>query len=128
MKAWATVLIAGLVLVGAHTGPAAHGPPELRIVSRAAPTSQPRIAVLRCNPARGTVPHPAAACRRLLSAGRALFAPTPPGTACTQIYGGPQVALVTGTLAGRSVWAKFARRDGCETERWNRIAFLLPRG
>jgi hypothetical protein len=56
-----------------------------------------------------------------------LFAPTPPGVACSQIYGGPQTAVVTGTLAGRGLWARFARRDGCEVERWNRIAFLLPR-
>ena len=41
------------------------------------------------------------------------------------IYGGPQVALVTGTLRGVKVWARFRRRDGCEIARWNRVAFLL---
>jgi hypothetical protein len=120
--------LAALALVVAPAAAAASGPTTLRIVFRATPASPPRVATLRCNPPRGTAPRPTSACRRLRSAGRALFAPTPPGTACTQIYGGPQVALVTGTLSGRRVWARFARRDGCETERWNRIAFLLPAG
>jgi hypothetical protein len=44
---------------------------------------------------------------------------------CTQIYGGPQEALVTGTYAGAKVWARFNRRDGCQTDRWNRVAFLF---
>ena len=83
-----------------------------------------RHAALRSR--RGDRCEPGAACRRLLAAGRAIFAPTPPGTACTQIYGGPQIAVVTGTLAGRRVWARFRRRDGCEVARWNRVAFLLP--
>jgi hypothetical protein len=50
-----------------------------------------------------------------------------PGSICTEIYGGPQVALVTGILAGRRIWARFQRRDGCEIARWNRLApWLLP--
>ena len=60
-----------------------------------------------------------------MAAGRGIFAPTPPGAACTQIYGGPQQAVVTGTLAGSRVWARFMRRNGCEIGRWNRVTFLL---
>jgi hypothetical protein len=74
------------------------------------------------------VASPARACRLLAAGGRALFAPTPPGKACTEIYGGPQQATVTGTLAGRPVWARFRRRDGCEIARWDRVAFLLRGG
>ena len=51
--------------------------------------------------------------------------PTPRDKACSMIYGGPQQAVVSGTLAGRRVWARFTRRDGCEIARWNRVAFLL---
>ena len=80
---------------------------------------------LRCAPAGGTLPHPAAACRSLLRL-RTPFAPTPRGSACTQIYGGPQTALVTGRLRGRLVRARFSRKDGCEIARWNRVRFLLP--
>lgn len=79
---------------------------------------------LRCGPAGGTLPQAAAACRRL-DALSGPFAPTPPGTACSEIYGGPQVARVTGSFHGRKLWATFRRRDGCETERWNRLAFLF---
>lgn len=63
-------------------------------------------------------------CARLARV-NAPFAPVPKGVACAQIYGGPQVALVTGTYAGRRVWARFKRTDGCQIQRWNRIAFLL---
>jgi hypothetical protein len=44
---------------------------------------------------------------------------------CTQIYGGPQEALVTGTVRGDRVWVRFSRRDGCEIDRWNRLAPLF---
>jgi hypothetical protein len=56
---------------------------------------------------------------------RAAFAPVPPGQVCTQIYGGPQQARVTGTLGGRRVSARFRRTNGCEIARWNRLAFLF---
>jgi Subtilisin inhibitor-like len=80
---------------------------------------------LRCNPAGGTLPQPARACERLAQL-QAPFAPTPKGMACTQIYGGPQIALVTGRFRGRSVRAHFNRKNGCEIARWNRLRFLFP--
>jgi hypothetical protein len=82
-----------------------------------------RSYTLRCNPAGGTLPHPAAACRRLARS-KAPFAPTPKDTACAQIYGG-QVALVRGRFRGRPLVARFSRTDGCEIARWNRVAFLF---
>ena len=105
----------------------AGGVTSLLIVYRARAGAAPVVLGLRCSPPRGTVPRPANACRRLDAGGRALFAPTPPGVACSQIYGGPQTAAVTGMLAGRRLWARFTRRDGCEVDRWNRVAFLFPR-
>jgi hypothetical protein len=69
----------------------------------------------------------AAPCARLEEGGRALFLPTPRGILCTDIYGGPQVAYVRGTLDGRRVWARFGRSDGCQIARWSRISFLLRR-
>jgi Subtilisin inhibitor-like len=80
---------------------------------------------LRCDPPRGSVARPVAACRAVEAAGRAAFRPTPPGAACTQIYGGPAVALVTGTLDGRRVWARFDRENGCEINRWQRLVLVL---
>jgi hypothetical protein len=86
----------------------------------------PVVRRLHCDPPGGTVPAPAVACRRLLALERP-FMPVPEGSACTQIYGGPQEARVTGTLGGRRVWVTFRRSDGCEIARWNRVAFLFPR-
>ena len=48
--------------------------------------------------------------------------------ACTQIYGGPAVARVTGRFRGNRIWAEFRRRDGCEIDRWDRLRPLLPVG
>ena len=80
---------------------------------------------LRCGPAGGTLPRAARACSRLATLDRP-FAPVPPGTACTQIFGGPQEAVVRGPYRGRKVWARFTRSDGCQIARWNRHAFLFP--
>ena len=83
------------------------------------------VHTLRCAPVGGTLPNRGTACRHL-AALKAPFAPTPPGTACIQIYGGPQVALVTGRFRGHTVRAHFSRIDGCEIARWNRVRFLFP--
>jgi|SRR3990170_699035 len=84
---------------------------------------------LRCSPARGTLPRPAVACRRLAASGVKLFAPLPKDIVCTEIYGGPQKARVVGTVAGARVWATFTRTNGCEIARWARISpWLVPPG
>jgi Subtilisin inhibitor-like len=80
---------------------------------------------LSCAPAGGTLPRPATACRRLAKVAHP-FRPVPKNAACTAIYGGPQVALVTGRLRGGRVHASFSRRNGCEVDRWNRVRFLFP--
>jgi hypothetical protein len=84
-----------------------------------------RVWTLRCAPAAGTLPQPAAACTKLSRLSRP-FAPTPRDVACTMIYGGPQEALVTGRFRGRSVRARFDRKNGCELARWNRVRLLFP--
>jgi Subtilisin inhibitor-like len=89
------------------------------------PDGARRAWTLRCAPTGGTLPHRAAACRRLARMSRP-FRPVPPGSACLDIYGGPQTALITGRLRGGRVRARFDRHDGCEIDRWNRISFLLP--
>jgi hypothetical protein len=122
MRALAVVLA---VLTCCSAAAATNGVTALRITIWNTPDTTPRVFTLRCNPPQGTVGMPTAACARLERVGRALFAPTPPGTACTMIYGGPQRAVIAGTLDGRKLWASFRRRDGCEIARWNKVAFLL---
>lgn len=81
---------------------------------------------LRCGPTGGTLPARIAACRRLDGLA-APFKPVPKDAVCTEIYGGPAVARVTGRFRGKSVWAEFRRRNGCEISRWDRVRPLLPR-
>jgi hypothetical protein len=80
---------------------------------------------LTCGPAGGSLPGAAAACRKLATLG-AWYAPVPDGTACTQIFGGPETARVSGRFRGRRIWVTFRRTNGCETSRWARVAFLFP--
>jgi hypothetical protein len=82
---------------------------------------------LRCGPVGGTHPTRLAACRKL-NATSAPFRGVPKDAVCTEIYGGPAVARVTGRFKGKRVWAEFRRRNGCEIHRWDRLLPLLPSG
>jgi hypothetical protein len=66
---------------------------------------------------------PARACRR------ARHLPSPPDAAavCTQIYGGPQTARITGRIGARRVDRPLERTDGCRIDEWDRIVPLVPR-
>jgi hypothetical protein len=83
---------------------------------------------LTCNPTGGTHPDPKAACRALEANGAAALPPVPKDKACTQIYGGPDTATITGTWQGQDVISKFARNDGCQISRWKLMEGLLPPG
>ena len=48
--------------------------------------------------------------------------------ACTQLYGGPEEATITGTIRGTQIDASFKRTDGCEIARWDKVEFLFPQG
>lgn len=81
---------------------------------------------LTCDPVGGDHPDPEAACAAIAEAGGAgAFAPVPADSMCTQIYGGPQTARVSGTLGGALVAATFSRENGCEIARWDDLAPLL---
>ncbi|WP_309108217.1 SSI family serine proteinase inhibitor [Arthrobacter sp.] len=45
--------------------------------------------------------------------------------ACTQQYGGPQRATVTGIVDGTPVDVSFARTDGCQIAAWNAAGDVL---
>jgi hypothetical protein len=105
--------------------PAAPVAAELTITLDETGGGSPRSFTLTCAPVGGSHPQAQAACDALAAAGADVFAPVPPGRQCTQVYGGPQVATVTGTVAGRPVEATFTRTDGCEIARWDALADLL---
>jgi hypothetical protein len=83
---------------------------------------------LTCDPVGGTHPDPDAACRALQAHGAAALPPVRKDVACTQIYGGPQQATITGTWQGRPVRSSFSRINGCEISRWDLLRGLLPPG
>jgi hypothetical protein len=119
------LLVLAVFLLATSVASAAGGATSLHIaVWPQGAEGAPHTWTLRCAPAGGTLPHAGRACARLLAA-HAPFAATPKGSACTMIYGGPQLARVTGTFRGHKVWTTFRRRNGCETARWNRVAYLL---
>ncbi|WP_405458515.1 SSI family serine proteinase inhibitor [Streptomyces sp. NBC_00101] len=79
--------------------------------------------------AGGDHPQAQAACDRLAEAERAgedLFRPVDEDAMCTQMYGGPAGARITGTWRGRPVDASVNRKNGCEIARWNALRPLLP--
>lgn len=45
--------------------------------------------------------------------------------ACSQIYGGPETARVTGTIGAEKVDRRFSRTNGCEIADYTRVAGLL---
>jgi hypothetical protein len=67
------------------------------------------------------------ACATARRLARFLASRPPANRACSQIFGGPERARVTGTIGGRRVRRAFARTDGCQIGDWQRAMPLLPR-
>jgi hypothetical protein len=127
---WLLGLVIGLAAACGTTeaddDPGARPGTNLTIIFTQAADAPERRLELACDPPRGSHPHPAAACALVRRLGADAFAPIPPDTACTEIYGGPEVAHVRGTVEGVEVNANFSRTNGCEIERWERLRPLLP--
>lgn len=64
-----------------------------------------------------------------LSGRRAVFdkiAATQSGpTVCSEVYGGPQHASITGSIDGVPIDLDVTRKDGCGIESWQRLEWLL---
>ncbi len=73
----------------------------------------------------GDHPDPQAACAHL-AARDDPFAPLAGDAVCTEQYGGPQTARVTGTWHGSDVDLALSRTDGCRISRWDSLGPLLP--
>lgn len=111
-----------LALAPAMATTAAAGTSALDLVIRVdAGDGRWSTVTLRCDPTGGTHPRKSRACTTLLTAGRGALAPVPADRMCTQQYGGPQRARITGTWRGKKVDARFDRTDGCQIARWNRL-------
>ena len=125
----ALALAAIAAACGSDDGSAAPAAPSGKLTITVWPQGQreggARPGTLECGPAGGTHPRAERACARLAATPNP-FRPVPRDAMCTQIYGGPEEALVTGTYRGARVNARFNRVNGCEIARWNRIAVLFP--
>ena len=131
MLARAAVVVVAITGVGCMTASASAKPVSLTITywpDEQAPATFERW-TLRCNPLGGSLPNRKRACAKLSRLAVGSFAAVPPDALCTQVYGGPQKAVVKGTIGSHRIWASFRRRNGCEIDRWARFSpWLLPPG
>ena len=77
------------------------------------------------SPAEGTHPDAEAACEHL----RAMEEPFEPLAAdlmCTEQYGGPQTARISGVWSGEPVDLELSRVDGCAIAQWDGLGPVLP--
>lgn len=119
----------------ATESPAAVTPPsasgiDLTITLTESPEAMPRTFRLVAEGAtpgpESTLPDPAAALAAVEKYGEKMFFPVPdPNRVCTQQYGGPEIAQVTGWFHGKEVNATFKRTDGCEISQWQALAPLF---
>ena len=88
--------------------------------------SEPERYTLVCgNAPEGDHPDPAAACTHLAGMD-APFAPLPTDMVCTEQYGGPETARITGRWHAEPVEAELSRTDGCRISQWDALGPVLP--
>ena len=110
----------------AEPGTPAPTPDELIIVFRDG-SNPPVTWRLTCNPPGGDHPDTEAACRVLDRDGEWTLPPVPKNKMCTQVYGGPEQATITGSWRGKPVDSKLSLINGCEIARWSALIGLLPK-
>ena len=128
MRSLLPALMATLVLAGCGSdepSPASSGNSDLADLTITVDAdgeggNPPKTMQLTCKE-----PTDSQACGAAAGISAADLAPTEPGTACTQVYGGPETATIKGTIRGDEVDASFSRSDGCEIERWAKVEPLL---
>jgi len=65
-------------------------------------------------------------CRRARQLRSFLASLPDPRRLCSLIYGGPERALIKGTIGTTRIYRRLARTNGCEIAEWNRVGLLLP--
>jgi hypothetical protein len=92
----------------------------IRLDEDGAGPAKPRELKLTCDSAGDS-----RACGAAAGLKAADFQPVPSGRACTDLFGGPETARVSGELRGEAVAGDFKRANGCEIARWDAVADLL---
>ncbi|MBY3552229.1 hypothetical protein HGI15_02235 [Modestobacter lapidis] len=122
------------VLAGCASGSTAGGVPagtdrpenDLVVeIDRGAGSPVERYTLTCAGPGEGDLPDAAAACTHLQRMSEP-FAPLPADVMCSQQYGGPQTARVTGRWGGEPVDLTLSRTDGCRISQWDALGPLLP--
>lgn len=118
-----------LLLASCATGSGQESHTRLDIAIRENGTDISQQYTLECSgeqaAASSTLPDASKACLQLELEPSVITGKSDPDEICTEIYGGPQRAEVSGTLHGDPVDARFSRHNGCAIERWDTAAFLL---
>ncbi|HEY5016896.1 MAG TPA: SSI family serine proteinase inhibitor [Streptosporangiaceae bacterium] len=123
-----TALAAAVAACGTTAAPGSGSSPapakaSLHITVRNGPGSKPTYWTLRCDPAGGTRPHAAAACRALLAL-KEPFAPPPAHQMCPMILASAKRATFTGTWFGTKV-ARTITDGGCDLARWAKLGQVV---
>ena len=86
----------------------------------------PQVWTLTCvGVVEGSHPRAEAACAHL-DGMTDPFAPLPEDRMCTEQYGGPQTAHITGRWRGEPVDLELSRVDGCRISQWDSFGPVLP--
>ncbi|MFC3999887.1 SSI family serine proteinase inhibitor [Nocardiopsis sediminis] len=80
---------------------------------------------LTCSPAGGDHPDPETACADLEEAGAEPFAEVSADQMCTHIFGGPEVATVSGHVGDTEIDTEFSKSGGCEIARYEDMGAVL---
>jgi hypothetical protein len=123
-----TVALVSSCAASSSTGPS--GPfMDLRVEFRADSRRDPQVATLRCGSdatATGFLAGRAeAVCESVAPQTTVLTQPADPTRPCTQIYGGPEIARVIGTVERQRVDREFTRADGCGIADWDKVKMLI---
>jgi hypothetical protein len=116
----------GADAASSSTPSASSGDDDLQIVLDRGNGTEPERYTLTC----GEVPDgdhadAAAACAHLEGLAEP-FAPLPADIACTEQYGGPETARITGRWHAEDVDVELSRTDGCRIAQWESLGPLLP--
>jgi hypothetical protein len=99
---------------------------DLVIVLDRGDGTEPERYTLRCTEAPdGDHPDATAACAHLEGLEEP-FAPLPADMVCTEQYGGPETARITGRWQAEEVDVELSRTDGCRISQWESLGPLLP--
>jgi hypothetical protein len=121
MVAALTVVLAALALVATPaTASSGSDRGHLRLTVTGV-TDRPQESSWRCRLASDCTT------KRLRALRRVLVRAADTGRACTQIYGGPEVVTVRGTILGERYRVRIARNDGCGIADYRELFSLLGR-